>query len=108
MILIDKIFIVVENHILLCLCRMLYRHLCQWKIQSFYNLKFYFLLFWQEVHQCLIYRERDFLQDLKGVLNLGLCSPIFCYGKTPESKGMTLFLYLFVCCKNLSQNNINN
>ena len=48
---------VVDNHILLCLFHMLYRHLCQWKIHSFYNLKFYFLLFYQnclqqtEVHQ---------------------------------------------------------
>ena len=25
---------VTDNHILLCLCRILYRHLCQWKIQS--------------------------------------------------------------------------
>ena len=67
---------------------MLYRHLCLWRIQSPYNLEFYFLLFRQgymqqrEVHQFLIYQERDFLHYLNGVLNFGLCSPIFCYGKT--------------------------
>ena len=66
---------------------MLYCHLCQWKIQSLYNLKFSFLLFCQdymqhtEVHQFLIYRERDLLQYLNEVLNLGLCSRILCYGK---------------------------
>ena len=69
---------------------MLYCHLCQWKIQSLYNLEFYFLLFCQgyiqqkEVHQFLIYRERDFLHYLNGVLNLGLGSRILCYGKTPK------------------------
>ena len=68
---------------------MLYRHLYQWKIQSLYNLKVYFLLFSQgfiqtDRGQFLIYRERDFLHYLNGVLNLGLTSRILCYGKTPK------------------------
>ena len=72
-------------------------HLCQWKIKSLYNLKFYFLLFCQdynqqmEVHQFLIYWEREFLQYLNGVLNLGLCSRILCYGKTPKSQRVDSF-----------------
>ena len=42
---------IVDNHFVVCLCRMLYRHLCKWKIQSPYNLEFYFLLFWQDYIQ---------------------------------------------------------
>ena len=70
---------------------MLYHHLGQWKIQSYYDLKFYFLMFCEgymqqkEVHQFLIYQERDFLHYLNGVLNLGLCSRIFCYRKILKS-----------------------
>ena len=69
---------------------MLYRRLCQWKIQPLYNLKLYFLLFSQdyiqqaEVHQFLIYLEKDFLQYLNEVLNLGLSSRILCCGKNTE------------------------
>ena len=88
---------------------MLYRHLCQWKIQSLYNLKFY-LFFCQdyiqqtEVHQFLIYRERDFLQYLNGVLNLGLCGRILCYEKKLKLEREDTFnLYLYVCCKHFSQ-----
>ena len=76
---------------------MLYCHLCQWKIQSLYNSKSY-LLFCQnsiqqaEVHRFLIYQERDFLQNLNEVSNLGLCSRILCYEKTPEiTKGGHFF-----------------
>lgn len=67
---------VVDNHILLCLCRMWYHNLCQLKIQFLCNLKLYFLLFFQDCmqqtddHYFLIYWERDILQDLNGVFNL--------------------------------------
>ena len=76
---------VVDNHILLCLCGMLYRQLCQWKIESLYNLEFYFLLFFQsyiqqkEVHQFSIYREKDFLHYLNEVLNLVLLLLLILY-----------------------------
>ena len=52
---------------------MFYHHLGQWKIQSLYDLKFYFLMFCQgymqqkEVHQFLIYQERDFLHYLRSI-----------------------------------------
>ena len=46
----------------------------------------------KEVHQCLIYQERDFLHYLDGVLNLSLFSRILCYGKNNEIlKGGCLF-----------------
>ena len=38
----------------------------------------------------LNYRERDFLQYLNGVLNLGLCSRIFAMEKHRNRKGRTL------------------
>ena len=87
---------------------MLYRHFCQQKIQSLYDLKFYFLFCQDyiqqtEVHQFLIYRERVFLQCLNGVLNLGLCSQILCYEKNRNCKRRTLFLYFFLCYKHFSQ-----
>ena len=53
---------------------MLYRHLNQWKIQSIYDLEFYFLLFYQgyiqqkESRPFLFYRERDFLHYLNRIL----------------------------------------
>ena len=56
-----------DDHIILCLCRMVYRHFFQWKIQSLYTLEFYFLLFCQgyieqkEFQQILIYRKIDTL-----------------------------------------------
>ena len=68
-------FYVVDNHILLCLCRMLYRHLNQWKIQSIYRLEFYFVLFYQGYIQqndsrpFLFYWERDFLPYLNRILS---------------------------------------
>ena len=57
MIRIDKIF--------MCLCHILYRHLRQWKIHSLDNLELYLLfclgyIQQKELHQFLIYRERDF------------------------------------------------
>ena len=61
-----------------------YYHLCQWEIQSLYNLEFYFLWFRQgyikqkQVHQFLTYKERDFLYYLNGESNLGLCGWIPC------------------------------
>ena len=46
----------------------------------------------REVHQCLIYQERDFLHYLDGVLNLSLFSRIPRYGKDNEIlKGGCLF-----------------
>ena len=83
---------------------MLYRYLCQWKIQPIYNLESYFLQFCQgyiqqqKVHQFLIYRERDSLHYLNEVLNLGLYSRILYYGKTAKLKREDAFsvpFYLF-------------
>ena len=105
---------VVDNQFVISLRRMLYCHLCQWKIQSLYNLECYFLLFCQgyvqqkEVNQFLIYQEGEFLHYLNGVLNLGLFIRILCYGKHQTRKGKTLFLYLFVCFKDFSEKNIND
>ena len=81
---------------------MLYHPLCQWKIQSLYNLQFNFLLFCQgyiqqkEVHQFLIYQERDFLHYLNGILNLGLCSWILCYGKTLKLQRVDAIHHMFL------------
>ena len=88
---------------------MLYRHLCQCKIQYLYNLEFCFLLFCQgymqqnEAHEFLIYRGRDLLHYLNGELNLGLCSRSLCYREQRNRKGRTVFMYLFVCFKNFSR-----
>ena len=79
---------------------MLYHHLCQWKIQSLYNEELYLLFFCQgyvqqDVHQFLIYWERDFLHYLNGELNLGVCSRIINDGKIPKSQREDAFSVSF-------------
>ena len=61
-----------------------------------------------EVHQFLIYWERGFLEYLNGVLNLGLCSRIYCYGKTPKSQREDDFFVPFCLVNALVKKNIHN
>ena len=82
---------ILDNHIVQCLCRVLYRHLCKWKVQSIYNLEFYFLLFWQNYIQqkeggSSIFNllGKNFLRYLNRERNLALYSQIFRYGKIPN------------------------
>ena len=82
----SKYLYVIDNHILLWMPVL---HV----VSSFVSMENTVSL-WFKVHQLLIYRERDFLQYLNGVLNLGLCSRIL-YGKTPKSQMEDAFSVAF-------------